>query len=86
MKNEKTPLDGEEFMESVYKKELGPDFTTVESGVAIGEIDWTKDSEYIRLFGDNRPPPLPPMSPFEHLKKFKNQLKKELFPKGILPK
>jgi len=36
MKNEKTPLDGEEFMESVYKKELGPDFATVESGVAIG--------------------------------------------------
>ena len=72
MKNEKTPLDGEEFMESVYKKELGPDFATVEGGVAVGLIDFTQDSEYKRLLeiqakarGEKRLSPMPPMSPFE---------------------
>ena len=31
--------DSEEFMESVYKKELGSDFETVDSGVAVGFYD-----------------------------------------------
>ena len=42
----------EEFMEDVYKKELGSDLKTVEDGVAVGLIDFTKDSEYIRLYGN----------------------------------
>jgi len=41
--------DSEEFMEEVYKKELGTDFEEVNTGVAVS-IDFTKDSEYIRLF------------------------------------
>ena len=28
--------DSEEFMETVYKKELGPDFEKVENGVVVG--------------------------------------------------
>ena len=40
----------EEFMEDVYKKELGSDLETVEDGVAVGLIDFTKDSEYRRLY------------------------------------
>ena len=39
----------EKFMECVYKKELGSDFETVDSGVAVGLVDFTQDSEYKRL-------------------------------------
>jgi len=39
----------EEFMESVYKKELGANFEIVDKGVAVGFIDFTEDSEYKRL-------------------------------------
>ena len=42
--------DSEEFMEEVYKKELGLDFAVMEEGVAVGLIDFTQDSEYIRLY------------------------------------
>ena len=42
----------EEFMEDVYKKELGTDLETVDSGVAVGLVDFTEDSEYIRLYGN----------------------------------
>ena len=42
--------DSEEFMEDVYKKELGTDFETVDAGVAVGLIDFTQDSEYKRLY------------------------------------
>ena len=41
----------EEFMEDVYKKELGSDLEEVDDGVAVGLVDFTKDSEYIRLYG-----------------------------------
>ena len=41
--------ESEEFMECVYKKELGSDFETVDSGVAVGLVDFTQDSEYKRL-------------------------------------
>ena len=41
----------EEFMECVYEKELGTDLETVDDGVAVGLVDFTKDSEYIRLYG-----------------------------------
>jgi hypothetical protein len=41
--------DSEEFMEEVYKKELGLDFDIINEGVAVS-IDFTKDSEYIRLY------------------------------------
>ena len=46
----------EEFMEDVYKKELGNSFEKIEGGIAVGNslffsIDFTKDSEYIRLYG-----------------------------------
>ena len=40
----------EEFMEYVYKKELGSNLETVDSGVAVGLIDFTQDSEYRRLY------------------------------------
>jgi predicted house-cleaning noncanonical NTP pyrophosphatase (MazG superfamily) len=40
----------EEFMEDVYKKELGSNLETVDSGVAVGLIDFTQDSEYRRLY------------------------------------
>jgi len=65
--------DSEEFMESVYKKELGSNLETVDSGVAIGFYDslpetsssedkprWypERDSKKKRLS------PSPPMSPF----------------------
>ena len=40
----------EEFMEEVYKKELGSNLETVDSGVAVGLIDFTQDSEYRRLY------------------------------------
>ena len=42
----------EEFMECVYKKELGSNLETVDSGVAVGLIDFTQDSEYKRLYGN----------------------------------
>ena len=42
----------EEFMEDVYKKELGSNLETVDSGVAVGLIDFTQDSEYKRLYGN----------------------------------
>ena len=41
----------EEFMEDVYKKELGSDLEEVNDGVAVGLVDFTEDSEYIRLYG-----------------------------------
>jgi len=41
----------EEFMEDVYKKELGTNLEEVDDGVAVGLVDFTKDSEYIRLYG-----------------------------------
>ena len=40
----------EKFMEEVYKKELGSNLETVDSGVAVGLIDFTQDSEYRRLY------------------------------------
>ena len=40
----------EEFMECIYKKELGSNLETVDSGVAVGLIDFTQDSEYRRLY------------------------------------
>ena len=40
----------EEFMEDVYKKELGTDLETMDSGVAVGLVDFTQDSEYKRLY------------------------------------
>jgi len=42
--------DSEEFMEDVYKKELGSNFEKVENGVGVGLIDFTQDSEYKRLY------------------------------------
>jgi hypothetical protein len=41
--------ESEEFMECVYKKELGTDLEKVDDGVAVGLIDFTQDSEYKRL-------------------------------------
>ena len=41
----------EEFMEDVYEKELGDSLEEVDDGVAVGLIDFTQDSEYIRLYG-----------------------------------
>ena len=43
--------NSEEFMEDVCKKELGSDFETMDSGVAVGLIDFTQDSEYKRQYG-----------------------------------
>jgi len=42
--------ENEEFMEKVYKEELGDDLVSVDGGVATGEP---------------RLPPKPPMSPFK---------------------
>jgi hypothetical protein len=42
--------DSEKFIEEVLKTELGDSLEKLEDGVAIGLIDFTKDSEYIRLF------------------------------------
>ena len=47
-----TEDDSEEFMECVYKNELGSDLEKVDDGVAVGLIDFTQDSEYIRLYGN----------------------------------
>ena len=41
----------EEFMEDVYEKELGDSLEEVDDGVAVGLVDFTQDSEYIRLYG-----------------------------------
>ncbi len=43
--------DSEEFIEEVLKTELGDSLEKLEDGVAIG-IDFTQDSEYKRLFGE----------------------------------
>jgi len=43
--------ESEEFMDSVYKKELGSDLETIDDGVAVGLVDFTEDSEYKRLYG-----------------------------------
>jgi hypothetical protein len=40
----------EEFIEEVLKTELGDNLEKLEDGVAVGLIDFTKDSEYIRLY------------------------------------
>ena len=40
----------EEFMEDVYKKELGSDLEEVNDGVAVGLVDFTEDSEYKSMF------------------------------------
>jgi len=65
--------DSEEFMESVYKKELGSNLETVDSGVAIGFYDSLPDTASSedkprwypeRDSKEKRPPPMPAMSPF----------------------
>ena len=43
--------DSEEFMAEVLKTELGESLEKLEDGVAVG-IDFTQDSEYKRLFGE----------------------------------
>jgi hypothetical protein len=43
----------EEFMENVYKKELGSNFIKVESGVVVGSSE------------EERPAPMPPKSPYK---------------------
>jgi hypothetical protein len=43
----------EEFMENVYKKELGSSFVKVESGVVVGSSE------------EERPAPMPPKSPYK---------------------
>ena len=43
-------MTNEEFIEEVLKTELGDSLEAIEDGVAVGLIDFTKDSEYIRLF------------------------------------
>jgi hypothetical protein len=48
--------ESEEFMESVYKKELGSNFEKVDSGVGIGKYEEKEE----------RPSPMPPMSPFNN--------------------
>ena len=42
--------DHEEFIEEVLKTELGDSLEKLEDGVAVGLIDFTQDSEYIRLY------------------------------------
>lgn len=46
-----TPNNSEKFMAKVLKTELGESFEKIEDGVAVG-IDFTQDSEYKRLFGE----------------------------------
>jgi len=43
--------DSEEFIAEVLKTELGESLEKLEDGVAVG-IDFTQDSEYKRLFGE----------------------------------
>jgi hypothetical protein len=45
--------ESEEFMEQVYKRELGSSFEKVEGGVSVGHYE-----------EEERLPPKPPMSPF----------------------
>ena len=40
----------EEFMEDVYKKELGSNFEKIDDGIGVGVYDFTEDSEYKRMF------------------------------------
>ena len=40
----------EEFMEDVYKKELGSNFEKIDNGIGVGVYDFTEDSEYKRMF------------------------------------
>jgi len=67
--------ESEEFMESVYKKELGSNLETVDSGVAIGFYDSLPDTasseDKPRWYPERdskkeRPSPMPPMAPFEN--------------------
>ena len=44
--------DSEEFIAEVLKTELGESLEKLEDGVAVGLIDFTQDSEYKRLFGE----------------------------------
>ena len=46
------PDDSEEFIAEVLKTELGDSLEKLEDGVAVGLVDFTKDSEYIRLYGN----------------------------------
>jgi len=46
--------ESEEFMEQVYKRELGSSFEKVEGGVSVGHYEEEEE----------RLPPRPPMSPF----------------------
>ena len=46
------PDDSEESIAEVLKTELGDSFEKLEDGVAIGLVDFTEDSEYKRLFGE----------------------------------
>ena len=43
--------DSEEFIAEVLRTELGESLEKLEDGVAVG-IDFTQDSEYKRLFGE----------------------------------
>ena len=43
--------DSEEFIAEVLKTELGDSLEKLEDGVAVGLVDFTEDSEYIRLYG-----------------------------------
>ena len=52
--------ESEEFMESVYKKELGSNFEKVDSGVGIGKYEEKEEKEE----KEERPSPMPPKSPF----------------------
>ncbi|HJO28794.1 MAG TPA: hypothetical protein QF708_05270 [Candidatus Poseidoniia archaeon] len=46
--------DSEEFMETVYKTEIGDDLETIDNGVAIGETTaWPEDDERINIIGQN---------------------------------
>ena len=44
--------DSEEFIAEVLKTELGNSLEKLEDGVAVGLVDFTEDSEYIRLYGN----------------------------------
>ena len=44
------PDDSEEFMAEVLKTELGESLEKLEDGVAVGLVDFTKDSEYRKLY------------------------------------
>ena len=44
------PDDSEEFIAEVLKTELGESLEKLEDGVAVGLVDFTKDSEYRKLY------------------------------------